>query len=42
MTQILNGEVSAIDAYIELYEAKKLIEEQLEEIRDLAVQERER
>lgn len=42
MTQILNGEVSAIDAYIELYEAKKLIEEQLDEIRDLAVQERER
>jgi hypothetical protein len=42
MTQILNGEVSALDAYIELYEAKKLIEEQLDEIRDLAIQERER
>ena len=42
MTQILNGEVSAIDAYIELYEAKKLIEEQLDEIRDLAILEREK
>jgi hypothetical protein len=42
MTQILNGEVSALDAYIELYEAKKLIEEQLDEIRDLAIQEREK
>jgi hypothetical protein len=42
MTRILNGEVSALDAYIELYEAKKLIEEQLDEIRDLAIQEREK
>jgi hypothetical protein len=38
----MNGEISAMDAYIELYEAKKLIEEQLDDIKELARLERER
>lgn len=40
--KVMNGEMSAIDAYIELYEAKKQIEEQLSEIKELALLERER
>lgn len=42
ITRVINGEISAIDAYIELYEAKRLIDEQLEEVKSLAIMERER
>jgi hypothetical protein len=40
--KIMNGEMSAIDAYIELYEAKKAIEQQIDEIKPLAILEREK
>jgi hypothetical protein len=40
--KIEQGEISAIDAYIELYEQKKHIEQQLADIKELAVLERER
>lgn len=40
--KVMNGEISAMDAYIELYEAKKLLEEQLNDIKELARLERER
>jgi hypothetical protein len=38
----MNGEISAMDAYIELYEAKAEIEKQLNDIKELARLERER
>lgn len=40
--RIERGEISAIDAYIELYEQKKALEEQIEHIKELAILERER
>jgi hypothetical protein len=40
--KVMNGEMSAIDAYIELYQAKKEIERQLDDIKDLALLEREK
>jgi hypothetical protein len=40
--KVMNGEMSAIDAYIQLYEAKKEIERQLEDIKDLALLERDK
>lgn len=42
LSRVINGEVSAIDAYIELYEDYKHIGEQLDEIKSLAILERER
>lgn len=42
LSKVINGEVSAIDAYIELYEAKKQIEAQLDDIKEYALLERER
>lgn len=39
---VMNGEVSAIDAYIDLYKEKALIEKQLADIKELAVLEREK
>jgi len=38
--KVINGEISALHAYTELYQAKKEIDEQLEAIKDLAVDER--
>lgn len=40
--KIMSGEVSAIDAYIQLYTAKKEIERQIDEVKELAILERER
>lgn len=40
--KVMNGEMSAIDAYIELYETKKALEQQLADIKELAVLEREK
>jgi hypothetical protein len=40
--KVINGEISALQAYTELYQAKKEIDEQLNGIKDLAVQERDR
>lgn len=40
--KVMNGEMSAIDAYIELYQTKKEIERQLDDIKDLALLEREK
>lgn len=40
--KVMNGEMSAIDAYIDLYEQKKLIESQLAEVKELALLEREK
>lgn len=39
---VVSGEMSAIDAYIELYEHKKAIEDQLATIKELAILEREK
>lgn len=40
--KVMNGEMSAIDAYIDLYEQKKALEAQMADIKELAVLERER
>jgi hypothetical protein len=38
----MNGEISAMDAYIELYEAKVELDKQLDDLKELARLERER
>jgi len=40
--KVMNGEMSAIDAYIELYQARAELDKQIEDIKELALLERDK